>query len=62
MLIDIKENTEFDPGWDERGGLFIARHKVSLIIACHNQLLGDTFVQEVITNAISPIVCLYIIC
>lgn len=29
MLIDIKENTEFDPGWDERGGLFIARNKVS---------------------------------
>lgn len=29
MLKDIKDNTEIDPGWDERGGLFIARTKVS---------------------------------
>lgn len=31
MLKDIKENTEFDPGWDERGGLFIARTKVGFL-------------------------------
>lgn len=29
MLNDIKENSEFDPGWDERGGIFIARSKVN---------------------------------
>lgn len=28
MLIDIKQNTEFDPGWQQRGGLFIAHQKV----------------------------------
>lgn len=32
MLIDIKENTEFDPGWQQRGGLFIAHEKVWLRI------------------------------
>lgn len=32
MLNDIKENSEYDPGWDERGGLFIARNKVSPIV------------------------------
>lgn len=32
MLIDIRDNTEFDPGWNERGGLFIARQKVSSLI------------------------------
>lgn len=29
MLIDIKQNTKFDPGWQEKGGLFIARKKVN---------------------------------
>lgn len=39
MLIDIKENTEYDPGWDERGGLFIARQKV-LILLSHLSIMS----------------------
>lgn len=32
MLNDIKENTNFDPGWHQRGALFIARQKVNVSI------------------------------
>lgn len=27
-VLDIKKNTEYDPGWIENGGIFIARTKV----------------------------------
>ncbi|XP_031636149.1 sarcosine dehydrogenase, mitochondrial-like, partial [Contarinia nasturtii] len=29
-VLDIKNNTDFDPGWIENGGLFIARNKLRL--------------------------------
>ncbi|XP_055319035.1 sarcosine dehydrogenase, mitochondrial-like [Sitodiplosis mosellana] len=29
-VIDIKNNTEYDPGWIQNGGLFIARNKIRL--------------------------------
>lgn len=29
-ILDIKESTEYDPGWIQNGGIFIARTKVSV--------------------------------
>lgn len=28
---DIQKNTEFDPGWIENGGIFIARNQVNSV-------------------------------
>lgn len=42
MLLDIRANTEYDPGWDERGGIFIARHKV-------NQFENDMMLKSAIS-------------
>lgn len=32
-VLDIKENTEYDPGWIQNGGVFIARSKVKLFFS-----------------------------
>lgn len=45
MLIDIKQNTDYDPGWRQNGGLFIARQKV---FWCHLMLVSFIEVYQLI--------------
>ena len=47
-VVDIKNNTEYDPGWIQNGGLFIARNKVRSKIQ-RDSHLNDMILSKKIT-------------
>ncbi|XP_055319034.1 sarcosine dehydrogenase, mitochondrial-like [Sitodiplosis mosellana] len=72
MLIDIKENTEFDPGWQQKGGLFIAHEKIRIdeykrlstigkLMGIENAMLSSVEAQQIfpLLNPKSFIAALY---
>lgn len=47
-VLDIKNNTEFDPGWIQNGGIFIARNKVKIIQNYYVASIGEnTFLETI---------------